>query len=233
MSPPGSPRTIVITGVSRGLGRAMAVGFAERGHRVVGCARDNAALDRLAGELGEGHAFRKVDVAREPEVSEWASATIRDFGAPGLLVNSAALINRNAPLWEISGDEFSDLIDVNVKGPAHVIRHFLPAMIALGAGVLVNFSSGWGRSTSPEVAPYCTSKWAIEGMTQALAQELPDGLAAVAFNPGIIDTDMLRNCFGEGASHHPEAAEWAEAAAPFLEALGPADNGRALTCPGH
>ena len=78
----------------------------------------------------------------------------------------------------------------NIKGVASVIRYFTPAMIDRGTGVIVNFSSGWGRSTSPEVAPYCATKWAIEGLTGALSQELPAGLAAVALNPGVIDTDM-------------------------------------------
>jgi NAD(P)-dependent dehydrogenase (short-subunit alcohol dehydrogenase family) len=113
-----------------------------------------------------------------------------------------------------------------------VIRHVVPAMIARGSGVIVNLSSGWGRSTSPEVAPYCASKWAIEGLTRALAQELPRGLAAVPLNPGIIDTAMLRSCFGESASEHPGPEEWARAAIPFLLGLGPKDNGKPLTVPG-
>ena len=75
--------------------------------------------------------------------------------------------------------------------------------------MIVNFSSGWGRSTSAEVAPYCATKWAIEGLSQALAQELPKGMACVALNPGIIDTEMLRSCFGESAASYPDAAEWA------------------------
>src|SRR5262249_21389378 len=76
-------------------------------------------------------------------------------------------------------------------------------MIRRGAGVIVNFSSGWGRSTAAEVAPYCASKWAIEGLTRALAQELPAGVAAVPLNPGIIDTDMLRSCVGGDAGGYP------------------------------
>jgi NAD(P)-dependent dehydrogenase (short-subunit alcohol dehydrogenase family) len=99
--------------------------------------------------------------------------------------------------------------------------------------VAVNFSSGWGRSTSPEVSAYCASKWGIEGMTQALAQELPRGLAAVALNPGVINTEMLQRCFGkEGAAQYPSAQQWAEAAGPYLLKLGPKDNGQALTVPG-
>src|SRR5262249_6905750 len=110
-----------------------------------------------------------------------------------------------------------------------VLRCFLPAMIERGSGIIVNFSSGWGRSTSAEVAPYCATKWAMEGLTRALAQELPQGMAAVPLNPGIIDTDMLRSCFGRSAGDYPTAEEWAEYAVPFLLQLGPKDNGKALT----
>src|SRR5690606_3855178 len=101
-----------------------------------------------------------------------------------------------------------------------------------GRGGVVNFSSGWGRSTSPEVAPYCCTKWGVEGLTQALSQELPAGMAAVALNPGIIDTSMLRSCFGESAADYPDPEEWAEKAVPFLERMGPRENGLPLTAPG-
>src|SRR5688572_10693003 len=110
-----------------------------------------------------------------------------------------------------------------------MIHHFAPAMAVRNTGVIVNFSSGWGRSTSPEVAPYCATKWAIEGMTQALAQELPRGLAAVALNPGTIDTPMLRSCWGEGAGSCQSPEHWARQAVPFLLGLSARDNGRALT----
>ena len=76
-------------------------------------------------------------------------------------------------------------------------------MIEQGRGVIVNMSSGWGRSSAPEVAPYCASKWAIEGLTQSLSQELPPGLAAVAVNPGIIDTHMLRSIWAEDSAGFP------------------------------
>ena len=113
-----------------------------------------------------------------------------------------------------------------------MIRAFVPAMVNEGRGVIVNYSSGWGRSTSPEVAVYCASKWAIEGLTQALAQELPRGMAAVALNPGIIDTEMLRVCFGGSAASYPEPEQWVKAAGPFILRLGARDSGRSLDVPG-
>jgi NAD(P)-dependent dehydrogenase (short-subunit alcohol dehydrogenase family) len=223
---------VVITGVSRGLGRAMAAGFAADGWSVSGCGTDAAALQSLARELGPDHLIKVCDVTDPAAVDDFAAAVIKRFGAPDLLINNAATINSNKPLWQVTPDEFSRVIDINLKGVHLVIRAFLPGMIQRGKGVVVNFSSGWGRSTSPEVAPYCATKWGIEGMTAALAQELPNGLAAIALNPGIIDTRMLRSCFGEGASSYPTPEEWAKAAVPYLASLGTRHNGKALTVPG-
>lgn len=218
---------ILITGVTSGLGRALFSFYAGHGHRVAGCGR---SVDKLASlPKGEGLNVRAVDVADAEAVHNWARELNQIWGVPDLIINNAALINESLPLWEIREDDFSDLVDVNIKGVFHVIRAFLPGMIRQGQGVLANLSSGWGRSTSPKVAPYCASKWAIEGLTSALAQELPQGLAAVAVNPGIIDTPMLRNCFGEGAASYPTAEEWVDTAGPFFENLGAADNGKALT----
>jgi NAD(P)-dependent dehydrogenase (short-subunit alcohol dehydrogenase family) len=225
-------RLIVITGVSRGLGRAMVEEFIRRGHTVAGCGRSAAAVAELTRCHGATHDFAVVDVASDEAVQAWAKRILQSHGAPDLLLNNAAIINRNAPLWEVGAREFSDVVDVNLKGVANVIRHFVPAMIARRSGVIVNFSSGWGRSTSAEVAPYCATKWAMEGLTQALAQELPAGMAAVPLNPGIINTDMLRSCFGGSAATYPAAGEWAKLAVPFLLKLGAQDNGRPLTVPG-
>lgn len=225
-------KNIVITGCSRGLGEALARFFASQGERVIGCSRSAGKMEALAAKLGEGHDFSALDVSEDGAVKAWAGRVVRQYGAPDLLINNAAVIAPNAPLWEVPVAEFDQVIDVNIKGVANALRYFLPPMIARKKGVVANFSSGWGRSTSPEVAAYCASKWAIEGLTQSLAQELPRGMAAVAVNPGIIDTEMLQSCFGEGASHYPDASEWIRSAGPFFAGLTAAHNGRSLTVPG-
>ncbi len=224
----GQNRRIVVTGVSRGLGLAMAGGFIEAGNTVFGCARRQQSLAELRNLWPAPHRFDAVDVANDAAVAESAQDVLESAGAVDLVVNNAALMNEPAPLWEISAKEFAALVDVNIKGVANVIRHFVPSMVARGTGVIVNFSSGWGRSTSPEVAPYCATKWAIEGLSQALAQELPVGMAAVALNPGIIDTDMLRVAWGESASSYQNVADWAKRAVPFILQIGPKDNGTPL-----
>jgi NAD(P)-dependent dehydrogenase (short-subunit alcohol dehydrogenase family) len=222
-------KAIVISGVTRGLGRAMTDEFIRLGHRVLGCGRSSAAIRELNQLYDPDNRFEVVDVTRNDEVRDWAGRCLTLAGPPDLLLNGAALINHNAPLWEVTAEEFSAVIDVNIKGVANLIRHFVPAMVNRKSGIIVNFSSGWGRATDPGVAPYCATKWAIEGLTQALAQEIPRGMAAIPLNPGIIDTDMLRSCFGADAENYPTAIEWAQTAVPWLLGLGPQDNGRSLT----
>jgi len=179
--------------------------------------------------FGEPHQFAAVDVAKWSEVNAWANTVLSSGQPPDLLINNAGIINRNAPLWEVSAEEFSKVIDTNVDGTANVIRAFLPSMIDSGRGVVVNMSSGWGRSTSPEVAPYCASKFAVEGLTLALSQELPPGLAAVAVSPGVVDTDMLRSCWGDSAAASPSPEAWAICATDFLLSLNTGHNGESLS----
>ncbi|MDP1527110.1 MAG: SDR family oxidoreductase [Rhodocyclaceae bacterium] len=226
-------RIVLITGVSRGLGRAMAHKFAALGHVVIGCGRSKQAITSLQKDLGSPHRFSIVDVTRDAQVAKWAAQMLEEVGPTDLLLNNAALMNPVSPLWEVSWKEFDEVIDVNIKGVANVIRHFVPAMVKRKSGIIVNFSSGWGRETDAGVAPYCASKWAIEGLTRSLAQDLPKGMAAIPLNPGIIDTDMLRSCFGDGAGQYPTAEVWAETAVPFLLGLKASDNGKPLTVPGR
>ena len=226
-------KLILITGCSKGLGLALVRSFTALGHTVVGCSRSTKAMTDLQKEFGSPHSFTSVDVADARAVETWADQILQKHAAPDLLLNNAAVIHPNAPFWKVAADRFNQVIDVNLKGLANVLRSFLPAMVKANKGVVVNFSSGWGRSTSPEVSGYCASKYAVEGLTASLAQELPAGVAAVALNPGVINTEMLQDCFGrESASHYPSADEWAQRAVPFLLKIGPKDNGQPLTVPG-
>src|SRR4051812_39659981 len=224
-------KTVLITGVTRGLGLAMAEEFARIGDVVLGCGRSQNEIQTLRKRLEAPHDFEVVDVASDGQVKEWAERVLSRHAPPDLVLNNAALINRNARLWEVTAQEFSEIVDVNVKGVVNVIRHFVPAMIKRTSGVIVNFSSGWGRSTDAEVAPYCATKWAIEGLSQAMAQELPQGMAVAALNPGVINTSMLQSSFGGSASSYIAPDKWAKTAVPFLLRLGPGDNGRQLTAP--
>ena len=224
-------RRVLITGISRGVGRAMLAKFAGLGHTVIGCARSQTAVAEISEQYHTPHRFEVVDISDNDQVAGWASGVVEEGGPPDLLLNNAGVINQNNVLWETPPDEFSRVVDVNIKGVFHVVRHFVPAMVERQAGVIVNFSSGWGRSTSPEVAAYCGTKWAVEGLTRAMADAMPSGMAAIALNPGVIHTDMLETCWGERAADFLSPEEWAESAVPFLLGLGPGDNGKPLTAP--
>jgi NAD(P)-dependent dehydrogenase (short-subunit alcohol dehydrogenase family) len=225
-------KLILITGVSKGLGYAMTEGFIQQGHTVIGCARSSKNIEKIRQKFGAPNDFTVVDVANEQQVENWAKHVLSKYETPDIVINNAAIINYPAPLWEIPSAEFSQLIDINIKGTFNIIRHFVPAMVKHKRGIIVNFSSGWGRSTSPEVAPYCASKWAIEGLTRSLAQELPSGMAAIPLNPGIIHTDMLSISFGEEAANYTPVSDWVLKAVPFILKLKPQDNGVPLTIPG-
>ena len=220
--------TIVITGVTRGLGRALTEQLSLMGHTVIGCGRDKDIVNNLSKSLKENTDFKALDISDHDMVRFWASEVLEKFDVPDYLINNAAVINKNATLWKVPFHEFSELIDINVKGTYNIIKSFLPKMIKCKKGTIVNFSSGWGRTTSPQVAPYCSSKWAIEGLSKSLAQELPDGMVSVALSPGVIDTDMLRSC-NVNAGSYEKPQSWAKRAAPYILNITQKDNGASLT----
>ena len=221
-------KVVCISGCSRGLGEAMALEFSARGWHVAGGARNKSALVQLSKKLNAKNFLSPFDVTKPEEVENFSELVFQNLGCPYLLINNAGLINQNAPLTQVSTEEFASVLAVNLGGIHNMIRSFVPIMQDAGEGIIVNFSSYWGQSTAPEVAPYCASKWGVEGLTRALAQELPNNLAAVAFNPGIINTDMLRSCFGDAALSHENPKQWAIHAVDKLTKLSCSDNGKTI-----
>ena len=223
-------KLVCISGCSKGLGRAMAIEFHSRGWRVAGGARNAEALEKLDKEIGDLCFFQAFDVSKSGEVENFAQSVEENLGVPDLLVNNAGIINKNAPLTQISPEEFASVLSINLGGIHNMIRSFVPRMEKQGHGIIANFSSYWGQSTAPEVGPYCASKWGVEGLSRSLAQELPSGLTSVAFNPGIINTDMLRSCFGETATSYEKPESWVKKAVNALERICPSDSGKTI-CP--
>ena len=223
-------KKIVVTGATRGLGRALVEGFVKGGNQVFGCGRSESGVTTLQADFPD-HIFEQVDVSDFAQVSSWSESVVSQFGAPDILINNAALINTSRVTWELDVEEVDTVFKVNIQGVFHCIKSFVPHMIAQKTGIIINLSSGWGRSTSPEVAPYCASKWAMEGFSKAIAQELPAGMACVPLNPGVINTEMLQSCFGSSASSYQGPQEWAREAVPYILSISPADNGVSLTVP--
>ncbi len=231
-------RRVLLTGVSQGLGEALAIGLIHAGHSVAGCARNVPDLTEISAspsaladafKASDSSRLDSVDLTDDTAVEAWINDVLTHWGTPDLVINNAGIINRNSALWNVPLSEFEQVMAVNLTGVFSVIRHVLPAMIEAGEGVIANLSSGWGRSVAAEVAPYCASKWGIEGLTLALAEDLPPGLAAVPVNPGVINTAMLQSCFGPTASNAPTPSQWAKQAVPFFVGLNASDNGLSLS----
>lgn len=223
---------IVITGVTHGLGRALAEWFIAANHTVVGCGRSGSEVFDLRFTHPEPHAFDALDITESVRVEIWSEKIQGTHGLPDILINNAAIMPEPMPLWKLPAQDFGKAIDTNVKGPANIIRAFVPGMVARGTGLIVNLSSAAGRIASPKLAAYSASKFAVEGLTQALAGELPVGMAAVTLNPGIINTAMIHKYWPEAADNFPDAKSWAEQAGPFILGLGAEDNGKSLSVPG-
>lgn len=222
---------LVITGATKGVGRALVDEFANRGWTIAGCGRSANEIQELQNKFGPQHLFSIVDIADDASVAKWANDVSLKFGSPSILINNAGLINQPNVLWKISAAEFSDVMNTNVIGTVNMLRHFTPMMIQRGKGLIVNVSSGWGVSGEAMFSPYCSSKFAIEGLTQSLAQELPQGLTVVALAPGVINTDMLKKALPESASQYPTAEQRAKMLVPYILNIQPSDSGKHLSTP--
>jgi len=232
-------KLVVITGVTKGIGLALVGEFSRCGWRVAGCGRSVKTVQALQNKYGPDHLFSVVDVKDDTSVSKWANEVASKMGIPFILINNAALINHPNVLWEVPSDEFADIMGTNVLGTVNVLRHFIPLMLQKREGIIVNISSGWGVSGkitfSPDCegwgnfSPYCASKFAIEGLTQSLSQELPEGLIAVTLAPGASNTDMLYKALLKEADQYPTAEERAKIIVPYILNIKPSDSGKHLS----
>ncbi len=187
--------TIVITGASRGIGRATAVAFAERGFDVALLARSAADLEAVAVACRQRGVVAHVypcDVA-DPEAVQTASKAIQlACGAPRALVNNAGVVHR-APLVSTSVEQWRAVVSINLDATFYVTRSLLETMLAAGRGRVVNVASISATFGTAKHVSYCASKWGVVGFTKALAEELRGtGLQALSVLPGSTDTQMLK-----------------------------------------
>lgn len=181
-------RLAVVTGATRGIGSAVALRLRAMGARVIATGRS------AGGRAPEGCEYRAVDLADDGSTQAFAAA----LGAerPDILVNNAG-INRLAPFAETSADNMIALHRVNVLAPMLLCRAVLPAMRARRWGRIVNVASIWSLRSLPGRAAYSASKFALDGLTAALAAEAAaDNVLANCVSPGFVDTEMLRAAVG-------------------------------------
>ncbi|WP_395068070.1 oxidoreductase [Paraburkholderia silvatlantica] len=180
----------LITGCSKGLGRALARCALESGYRVVASARDTAALGDLGREYGDAVATVRLDVTR-PEQAEAAVAAAHErFGAVDVLVNNAGY-GYLAAIEEGEDSDVRAMFETNVYGTWNMIKAALPGMRSRRAGHIVNISSVGGLTTFPGVGFYHMTKFAVEGLSETLAKEIgPLGLGVTVVEPGAFRTDF-------------------------------------------
>ena len=182
----------LITGASRGLGRASAAALAEAGARVVLAARGQDALERAAGKIAEkGGAVETL--ALDIADVERAAAALAALGPVDILVNNAGG-NRPAPLLDVTVEDFDAVMGINVRGAYFCAQAVAREMVAAKrGGVIINMSSQMGHVGGPRRTVYCASKHAIEGMTKAMAMDLaPHKIRVNAIGPTFISTPMTR-----------------------------------------
>ncbi|WP_410491606.1 SDR family NAD(P)-dependent oxidoreductase [Bacillus thuringiensis] len=225
-------KSVIITGVTQGLGRAMVDRFHELGWNIYGCGRSKDKIEELKKQYSKIHDFQVIDVSDSQQVNNWANYILNRHTAPNLIINNASIVNQNAQLWKITAQEFESVMNVNVNGVVNVIRAFVPAMVSRKEGIIINMSSSWGREGEAELAPYCASKFAIEGITKSMALELPHGMAVVALDPGgSISTPMLKSCAPQYINESPTPETWSHKAIEYILNITRDKNGDSLTCP--
>jgi NAD(P)-dependent dehydrogenase (short-subunit alcohol dehydrogenase family) len=224
-------RSFLVTGASRGIGRALALGLAREGASLALCARSADRLEetaRAARGLGARVTAVAGDVGRDEDARRVAEAAIAAFGRVDVLVNNAAVLTPPAPVAKTPPATWETVLRTNVIGTANMIRHVLPSMEARKSGVIVNLSSGWGRVGEAGVAPYCASKFAVEAMTQSLGEETGQGVVVFALNPGVVDTEMLRSAWSAGAARYPSAEALVPRWLRLFARVEPSWHGRSL-----
>ncbi len=188
-------RTALITGASKGLGKAMAMALAAEGARVALVSRDAALLDSVAAEIaqanGRADVFR-ADVTSEDEVRAVERRVVAAYGKIHILINNAG-INVRKPVTEFSLAEWRSVMDTNVTAAFLMCRSFVPHMTGNGYGRILNMTSIMSWVSLPGRAAYSASKAALLGMTRALALELaPEGITCNGISPGPFATEMNR-----------------------------------------
>lgn len=200
--------TVLITGASRGIGRAAATAFAKAGYCVaINYRVSKDAAEQLAAEIAQIGGFAKAfqaDVANYDECKNMVDAVTGAFGPIDVLINNAG-ISCDKLFTDTSPEDFQRTFDVNVKGTFNCTKAVANSMISRKKGCIINLSSMWGiTGASCEVA-YSASKAAIIGFTKALAKELgPSGIRVNCVAPGFIDTDMNANLSPEDVAAFAE-----------------------------
>ncbi len=219
---PLSGRVALVTGGSRGIGRAIALRLAQLGASVSICGRDAKALAEVETEMKKVAApthSQIADISRSDDVTDLVEKTVAALGPISILVNNAG-IGLFGPVHEKSEADWNRVLDTNLKGVFLVSRAVVPSMIRLGAGDIINISSLAGRNAFPGGGIYCASKWGLQGLSACMAEDLRDhGIRVSIICPGSVATDFSIGSRSGRAPKDPSKALSPEDVAHAVETI--------------
>src|SRR5262245_29063656 len=204
-------KTVLVTGAGSGIGRATALACARRGARLMICDLDERGLQATAADIeafGCTVTARRVDVADSAAMHDFAAAVHAEVEAVDLRVNNAGVAIGGGFL-HTSLDDWNWIVSINLMGVVHGCHYFIPAMVARGrGGHVVNIASSAGYTASGALAAYCTTKFAVVGLSEALQDELaPHRIPVTAICPGLINTPITRSARMRGPDATPEVRQ--------------------------
>jgi len=187
-------KTVIVTGGSKGIGKAVVLLFAKKGYNVVYSARnDDPEVLKEIQKLGGDGTFIKADVSKEQEVIDLIDQTVKKYGRLDIIVNNAGIIGTTSVLLaDTTTQNFTDIFNTNVMGTYWGMKYAIQAMLKTGGGSIVNVSSAAGFKGIPMLSHYVASKAAIHGLSKSAAVEYATkGIRINVLAPGAIETDML------------------------------------------
>jgi 3-oxoacyl-[acyl-carrier protein] reductase len=217
-------KTAVVTGAGRGIGRAIALAFAREGCAVAAVARSEGEIEetrRLVSETGRRVIAVPCDVADPASVTAMARTVLAEFGGVDILVNNAGY-GKFKPFVELTDEEFTRTIDVNLTGAFRCIKAFLPGMMERKSGRIINVSSVSGLKAIDRQSAYCASKHGLNGLSKTLGLELrPHGIAVHALCPGGVTTRLSEEEMPDRDKTDWMTPEDIAHVALFLASMGP------------